>query len=175
MAADHTDRGPDVRAPPPEKKPSLSIDRLTHADVPAVCGLYKRVADSQGPGLPVEIVKTWQPSPLEFTSRMEGITYFVARRDGRLVGAVGCESRHGSCHLLDLAVEPDARHQGVATALLGAAFEWAKRSNLPTVWADVLARYPIVPGLLKKLGFVEAGLLHRHEWAEDVRLFERVL
>ncbi len=175
MAAEHTDRGPDVRAPPPEKKNGVSVDRLTHAEVPAICGLFKRVGDAEAPALPAELAKAWQRSPLEFTSRMEGITYFVARRDGRLVGAVGCESRHGTCHLLDLAVDPDARHGGVATALLTAALEWAKRTNLPTVWADALARYPAVPGLFKKLAFVEAGLLHRHQWGEDVRLFERVL
>jgi len=159
-----------------EKKVSpLVVERLTHSDVPAICGLYKKVGDAQGPGLPAELIKAWQPTPLEFTSRMEGITYFAARRDGRMVGAVGCESVRGAVHLVHLGVDPDARRQGVATALVGAAIDWAKRSNAPVVWADALQRFTGAAALLKRLGFADAGLLHKHEWAEDVRLFERVL
>ena len=106
---------------------------------------------------------------------MEGVTYFAARRDGRMLGTVGCEIRHGTCHLLVLAVEPEARRQGVATALLTAAVEWAKRANVPSVWVDSLARFTAVGALLKRLGFSETGTLHKHEWGEDVCLFERVL
>jgi ribosomal protein S18 acetylase RimI-like enzyme len=175
VAAGQGNRGVDAHAAPGEKKGAVVVERLTHEDVPAICALYKRVGDAQATGLPPELAKGWQHTPLDFTSRMEGITYFAARRDGRMVGAIGCENRHGACHLLDLAVEPEARRQGVATLLLATAVEWAKKSNLPTIWVDALARYATAAALLKKLGFAEAGVLHRHEWGEDIRLFERVL
>jgi GNAT superfamily N-acetyltransferase len=176
VRSDHGDRGGAGAIAPAERKghPAV-VERITHEDVPAVCALYKRVADAQPPGLPPELVKAWQPGPLEFTSHMEGVTYFAARRDGRVVGAVGCEMHHGTGHLLMLAVEPDARRQGVATQLLTAAVEWAKRSNAPTLWVDALARLPAVGALLTRFGFVETGTLHRREWGEDVSLFERVL
>jgi len=158
------------------KTPSpLVVERITHQDVPAVCALYKKVWETEPTALPAEIVKSWQPSPLEFTSWMEGVTYFAARRDGRVIGVVGCELDDGSCHLVDLAVDPEARRQGVASALLATALDWAKRSNAPQVWVDALARFSAATALYAHLGFLECGLLHKHRWNEDVRLFERLL
>jgi GNAT superfamily N-acetyltransferase len=154
----------------------LVVVRITHQDVPEMCALFKRVWDAPPvTGIPAELLKSWQPTPLEFTSGMEGVTYFAARRDGRLVGAIGCEVDHGNCRLLHLAVDADSRRTGVATALLTAAVEWARHSNAAVVWGIALARFTAVPGLLKGLSFAECGLLHRHEWGEDVRLFERIL
>lgn len=176
MRPEQGDRGAESTASPAAPKPQPAVvERITHADVPAICALLKRVADAQPAGLPPELAKAWQPGPLEFTSQMEGVTYFAARREGRILGTVGCEIRHGTCHLMVLAVEPEARRQKVATALLVAAMEWAKHSNAPTVWVDALARFSSVAGLLKHHGFSEAGTLHKHEWGEDVVLFERVL
>lgn len=161
---------------PAEKGPGpLLVERITHQDVPAVCALYKKVWESNPNGLPTPLVKTWQPTPLEFTSWMEGVTYFAGRRDGRLIGAVGCELRDGSCRLVHLAVDPEFRRQGVASALLSAAIDWAKRSNAPEIWVDALSRFAGAASLFRHLGFTECGRLHRHQWSEDVLLFERLL
>lgn len=154
---------------------SWLVERITHVDVPAICVLYKRVWDGDGRGLPTELVKTWQPTPLEFTSWMEGVTYFVARKEGHVVGAIGCEIREGACHLVHLGVDPDARRHGAAAALVGASIEWAKRAGSPVVWADPLDRFPAAARLFHRLGFTECGVLHKHEWNEDVRLFERLI
>jgi [ribosomal protein S18]-alanine N-acetyltransferase len=160
-----------------EAKPvgPLVVERITHQDVPAVCALYKKVWDSEPTGLPAELVKTWQPGPLEFTSRMEGVTYFAARRNGHVVGVVGCEIKDGACHLVHLAVDPDARRQGVASALLATAVDWARRSNAVEVWVDALARFPAAAALFQRLGFQDCGVLHKHTWNQDVRFFERLL
>jgi [ribosomal protein S18]-alanine N-acetyltransferase len=154
----------------------LGVERITTHDVPAVCALYKKVWETEPTGgLPAELVKTWQPGPLEFTSRMEGVTYFAARRNGHVVGIVGCEIKDGSCHLVHLAVDPDARRQGVASALLATAVDWARRANVTEVWVDALARFPAAAELFQRLGFQECGVLHKHLWNQDVRLFERLL
>jgi GNAT superfamily N-acetyltransferase len=155
--------------------PTLQVERITHQDVPAICALYKRVWDGEPAGLPADLVKSWQPTPLEFTSWMEGVTYFAARRESKLVGVVGCEVRRGACHLVHLAVDPETRRQGVASALIGASLEWAKHANAPVVWGDTLARFQSAAALLKHLGFAECGVLHKHEFGEDVHLFERML
>jgi len=172
------DRGGDRPSAAPEKMPPpvpWPVERITHQDVPAICGLYKKVWDADASGLPSELVKTWQPTPLEFTSWMEGVTYFVARREGRVVGAIGCEIRHGACHLVNLAVDPEVRRQGVASAIVAASVDWAKHANAPVVWVDALARFAAAGALFKHLGFAECGVLHKHEWNEDVRLFERLI
>ena len=181
MATEHgSDRG-DEQAPAAAAKYAekgalpVTVERVTHQEVPAICALYKKVVDTQPSDLPVELLKGWQPTPLEFTSWMEGVTYFVARRDSRLIGSVGCEIHHGACHLLHLVVDPEFRRQGVATALVGAAMDWARKANAAVVWTDPLARLTPAVALLKHLGFSEAGELHRYMWAEDVRLFERTV
>jgi ribosomal-protein-alanine N-acetyltransferase len=153
----------------------IVIERLTHQDINDICALYKRVWDAFKGNLAPELVKAWQPTPLEFTSWMEGVTYFAARRDGRMIGAIGCEISDGTCRLMHLAVDPEARRQGVATALTHAAIEWARHSQSRSVWADALARFTEATGVFKSAGFVECGVLHRHYWNEDVRLFELLL
>jgi GNAT superfamily N-acetyltransferase len=173
-----SDRGGE-RAPAPAEKPADGgsvVVRITHQDVPEICALYRRVWESPlPPGLPPDLVKSWQPAPLEFTSWMEGVTYFAARRDNKLLGVIGCEVVHGNCHLVHLAVDPDARRKGIGTALVAAGVEWARHASASQVWVDALARFTGASALFKHLGFAECGLLHKHEWNEDVRLFERIL
>ena len=152
----------------------LSIERITHESIPDVCALYKRVWD-HFPELPADLVKAWSPSPLEFSSWMEGVVYFSARVDGRTVGVIGCEVRDGSCRIVRLAVDPDGRRKGVGSALVLQAVEWARKSKSQSVWGDALGRFTAAAALLKRLGFDECGVFHRHYFGEDVRLFEKVL
>lgn len=156
-------------------KAPVTVERLTHQDVPEITALYKRVWETFRPELPPVMVKSWAPTPLEFTSWMEGVTYFAARRDGKMIGAVGCELNDGACRVVGLVVDPDARRQGVGSSLAAAAVEWAKRNNSHAVWVDALARFSAAAEMLKQQGFSEAGVLHRHRWNEDVRLFEKLL
>ncbi len=173
---DRGDRGPGAVAKPAEKGTlPVAIERVTHQEVPAICALYKKVVEVQPSDLPVELLKGWLPTPLEFTSWMAGVTYFVARKDGHLIGSVGCEIRHGGCHLVNLVVDPEFRRHGVATALVTTAIDWARKSNAAVVWVDPLARLTPAVAVLKHLGFSEVGLLHKHMWAEDVRVFERLI
>jgi len=174
--AQGTDRGGEKPAPPTEKSSSsVAVERVTHQDVAAICALYKKVWDPAPSGVPVELVKAWQPTALEFTSWMGGVTYFAARKDTHLVGVVGCEFFHGTCRLVHLAVDPSVRRHGVGSALVATAVDWAKKGNAASVWVDALRGLVGANALFSHLGFALVGTLHRHEWGEDVCLFEKVV
>jgi len=170
-----SDREESSAKPAPPAPGDLLVERITHRDVPEVAALLKRVWDAQRPELPPELVKEWEPTPLEFTSRMEGVTFYAARRDGRLIGLIGCELDGRSAHFHTLVVDPTARRQGVGSALTRAGIEWARRNGCASIWFDHLTLFTALPPLLKRLGFTEAGVLHRHLYNEDVRYFEQIL
>ena len=90
------------------KSSTLTVERLTHAEIPEICSLFKRVWDAFEPGLSADLAKSWKPTPLEFTSWMERVTYFAAMRDGRIIGTVGCETSDGNCRLIHLVVDREA-------------------------------------------------------------------
>lgn len=163
---------PAPEARPIAAPPGVVIDRVSHEDIPEIAGLYKRVWESPHAGIPTEFLKSAVPNPLEFTSRMEGVTYFVAREGKRLRGIIGCAFSEGSCRLVDLAVDLDVRRRGIAKALVLTAIDWARRNRATAVWVDVLDRFGEAKALFHHLGFAEVGGLHRHRWNEDVRLFE---
>jgi GNAT superfamily N-acetyltransferase len=163
-------------SPPPAPAPRpIVVERLTHQDVPEICNLFRRVWEPYLSGLPAEVQRAWQPTPLEFTSGMEGVTYFSARRDGKLIGVVGCELIDGACHLLNLCVDVEQRRQGVGTALLQAGLEWARHAGAKSLWADLLPRFVEADGLFSQQQFAVAGTLRRHFWGEDVKQYERLL
>ena len=163
---------PAPEAHPIPTPPGVVIDRVSHEDIPEICALYKRVWESPHEGIPAEFLKSAVPTPLEFTSRMEGVTYFVAREGKRLLGIVGCAFSEGNCRLVDLAIDVDARRKGIATALVLTAVDWAGKNHANAVWVDALDRFTEAKALFHDLGFKEAGVLHRHRWNEDVRFFE---
>ena len=162
---------PEVHAIP--APPGIVIDRVSHEDIPEICALYKRVWESPHPGIPPEFLKAAIPTPLEFTSQMEGVTYFVAREGKRLLGIVGTAFSEGNCRLVDLAVDVDARRKGIGKALVLTAVDWAGKNHANVVWIDALDQFSAAKGLFHHLGFAEAGVLHHHRWNEDVRLFEK--
>jgi GNAT superfamily N-acetyltransferase len=166
---------PPPRALPPPSGSGVVIGRLTHQDIPAICALFKKVWDAHRQEIPPELLKTLVPTPLEFSSGMETVTYFAARKDNRFVGVVGVEVENASGHIVTLLVDPEQRRQGIARQLAQAALEWARHANVNSVWVDPLAKFTAAQGLFRALGFTETGLLHRRMWNEDVRFFERVL
>jgi len=159
--------------PPPA--PVLTVTQATHVDIPDICGLYKKVWDEFRGKVPQELERTWAPNPLEFTSMMEGTTYFAARKDKKLVGVVSCSMVEGAMYISHIGVDPDFRRQGVGQALISQCLEWAKRGNAASGWIESLSHFQHALALFRKLGFKESGILHKHLWKEDVTILEKVL
>jgi len=165
---------PVVETRPIPTPAGVVIDRVSHEDIPEICALYKRVWEPPPAGMPIEFVKSAVPTPLEFTSRMEGVTYFVAREGKHLRGVVGTAFSEGNCRLVDIAVDVDARRRGIGKALVLTAVDWARKNRANAVWVDALTRFTEAKALFHHLGFTSAGVLHRHRWNEDVQFFEKI-
>ncbi|PVU81826.1 GNAT family N-acetyltransferase (plasmid) [Cellulomonas sp. WB94] len=97
--------------------------------------------------------------------RLRSSPWWVARRvrpsDGSVVGLVSMISEPGSTsddrHVVGLWVEPDARREGVGTALLAAVVAAARAEEACTVSLWVADDNDAATGLYGRLGFVPTG------------------
>ena len=128
----------------------VDIRRLTYADLPQVIAIERRAFPTPW-SLAMFVLELSKPS---------GIC-LAARRDGRMCGYLVCSRYDTVWHVMNVAVDPDARRTGVATALLSALLERVgdpraqltlevRRSN-----AGAIALY-------EGLGFRAAGVRRRY-------------
>jgi ribosomal-protein-alanine N-acetyltransferase len=92
----------------------LEIRRLTYADLPHVIAIERRAFPTPW-SLAMFVLELSKPS---------GIC-LAALRDGRLVGYLVCSRYDTVWHLMNVAVEPELRRQGIASALIERLFELA--------------------------------------------------
>lgn len=86
----------------------LKIRRLTYSDLPQVVAVERRAFPTPW-SLAMFVLELSKPSG----------ACFAALRDGELVGYVICSRYDTVWHIMNVAVDPAYRRQGVATALLG--------------------------------------------------------
>jgi len=91
---------------------ALEIRRLTYADLPAVIALERRAFPTPW-SLAMFVLELSKPS---------GIC-LAAMRDERLAGYLICSRYDRVWHIMNVAVDPDHRRQGLATALLNRLLE----------------------------------------------------
>jgi ribosomal-protein-alanine N-acetyltransferase len=129
---------------------ALDIRRLTYADLPQVIAIERRAFPTPW-SLAMFVLELSKPS---------GIC-LAARRDGRLCGYLVCSRYDTIWHLMNVAVDPDARRQGVASNLL---------SELLARAGDGDARYTLevresntgAIALYERFAFRAAGMRRRY-------------
>ena len=126
------------------------ISRLTYADLPQVIAIERRAFPTPW-SLAMFVLELSKPS---------GIC-LAARRDGRMCGYLVCSRYDTVWHIMNVAVDPEARRTGVATALPEALLERV---------GDDRARYTLevrqsnaaAIELYQRFGFRTAGLRRRY-------------
>lgn len=84
--------------------------------------------------------------------------YFcVALLEGRVAGYAGMQCACGECYVVNVAVFPECRRRGAATALLSALEQEARRQGGEFLSLEVRASNCEAIRLYTKLGFEEAG------------------
>ncbi|MDP9400218.1 MAG: ribosomal protein S18-alanine N-acetyltransferase [Actinomycetota bacterium] len=128
----------------------LEIRRLTYADLPQVMAIERRAFPTPW-SLAMFVLELSKPTGMCLS----------ALRDGRLVGYVICSRYDTVWHVMNVAVDPDVRRTGVATALLADLVvrldEPDARFTLEVRPSNLAARR-----LYEHFGFRSAGLRKRY-------------
>ena len=83
--------------------------------------------------------------------------WLVAEEDGELAGYVGSQSVMGEADMMNLAVAPDFRRQGIAERLVLELIENLRKQNVSCITLEVRQSNFAAIGLYEKLGFNQVG------------------
>ncbi len=138
-------RGADAPGP-------LTVRRLTYADLPAVLAIERRSFQTPW-SLAMFVLELSKPT---------GICLAIAN-EREIAGYLVCARHADVWHLMNVAVEPDRRRQGIATALIGRLFEDAGPDSRFTLEVRTSNRGAIA--MYERFGFRAAG--HRRRYYHD--------
>ena len=100
----------------------------------------------------------WSEAGLAAELNNETAFFRVAEdADGNVLGYVGMHCVAGECYIDNVAVFPQARRRGVASALLADLVAWAKAEECAFVTLEVRPSNVGAIALYEKFGFTEAG------------------
>ena len=151
------------------------MDFVIRSSDPADAEQLTRLADSvsaEPEGWLISIAGEWRSAGderrfLKALRRYPHAAVFVAEReDGTLVGrlSVGRDPHPASAHVADvgLMVAFDARRQGVGTALLRAAVDWAREAGIRKLELHVFPWNEAAIALYEAFGFEREGFRKGH-------------
>jgi ribosomal-protein-alanine N-acetyltransferase len=130
----------------------LLIRRLTYADLPQVIAIERRAFPAPW-SLAMFVLELSKPS---------GICLAAATEDG-LVGYLVCSRYADVWHLMNVAVSPDARRQGIARTLMERLFDEAGEDARYTL--EVRTSNHGAIAMYERFGFRRAG--HRRRYYHD--------
>lgn len=119
-----------------------------------------------------QLEKRCFPTPWSREALLEELenpnAYFcVALLEGRVAGYAGMQCACGECYIANVAVFPECRRRGAATALLSALGQEARRQGGEFLSLEVRASNCKAIKLYTKLGFEKVG--HRKDFYSDPR------
>jgi RimJ/RimL family protein N-acetyltransferase len=147
------------------------IRHANPSDADQLTGLADAVS-AEPEGWLISVAGEWRSAGderrfLKVLRRYPHAAVFVAEReDGTLVGrlSVGRDPHPASTHVADvgLMVALDARRQGVGTALLQAAVDWAREAGVSKLELHVFPWNEAAIALYEAFGFEREGFRKRH-------------
>ena len=84
--------------------------------------------------------------------------WLVAEVDGTVAGYVGSQTVMDETDMMNIAVHPDYRRQGIAIALIEALIDGLKQKGSHCLTLEVRASNENARSLYEKLGFCEVGI-----------------
>ena len=140
------DPGPEAPAAP------VRLRRLAYADLPAVLAIERRSFQTPW-SLAMFVLELSKPSSI----------CVAAATDDGLVGYLVCSRYADVWHLMNIAVEPDRRREGIATQLMERLFDEAGADARYTL--EVRTSNSVAISMYERFGFRAAG--HRRRYYHD--------
>ena len=128
---------------------AVDIRRLTYADLPQVVAIERRAFTTPW-SLAMFVLELSKPSGVCLAADVEG----------ELAGYLVCSRYDTVWHLMNIAVDPDRRRRGIATALIGALLERVDRDGQLTL--EVRRSNEGAIALYERFGFRSAGVRRRY-------------
>jgi [ribosomal protein S18]-alanine N-acetyltransferase len=135
----------------------VRIRRLSYSDLPSVISIERRSFPTPW-SLAMFVLELSKPS---------GICLAATDEDGRLAGYLVCSRYDTVWHLMNVAVDPQRRRQGIATTLINRLFEEGGSQSPYTLEVRVSNREAIL--MYEQFGFRSAGRRrgYYHDNGED--------
>ena len=128
---------------------AVEIRRLTYADLPQVVAIERRA-----------FTTPWSLAMFVLElSKASGVC-LAADVDGELVGYLICSRYDTIWHVMNVAVDPDRRRRGIASALIGALLE--RVGDDAQVTLEVRRTNQGAVTLYERFGFRSAGVRRRY-------------
>jgi len=145
--------------------PPLEIRRLTYADLPQVIAIERRAFPTPW-SLAMFVLELSKPS---------GIC-LVASTEGRVVGYLICSRYDVVWHVMNVAIDPARRREGIATALLEHLFAQADKPGEQYTLEVRTSNDPAI-ALYERFGFESAGVRpgYYHDNKEDALIMWRTV
>mgnify|MGYP001268699918 FL=1 len=128
---------------------ALDIRRLTYADLPQVIAIERRAFPTP-----------WSLAMFVLELSKPGGECLAVRRGGDLTGYVICSRYEDAWHIMNVAVDPRHRRQGIATALLNELIERLGEDARMTL--EVRPSNAGAIALYERFGFLGAGTRRRY-------------
>lgn len=128
---------------------ALDIRRLTYADLPQVIAIERRAFPTP-----------WSLAMFVLELSKPGGECLAVRRDGALTGYVICSRYEDVWHIMNVAVDPRQRRQGIATALLDELIGRLGEDARMTL--EVRPSNAGAIALYERFGFLGAGTRRRY-------------
>ncbi|MDF1501646.1 GNAT family N-acetyltransferase, partial [Roseisolibacter sp. H3M3-2] len=165
--------------------PDLEVRRADATDVDAAFGVIARCRDA----LAAAGVPQWDavyPTRADVAADVAAGTLFVARRAGRVVGAVAADGRQDAAYadvpwrgaepalvVHRLVVDPDVQGGGIGSALMAHVEALAARHGYASVRLDAYTGNPGSAALYRRRGYHEAGQVRFPRRPLPFHCFER--
>lgn len=125
--------------------PNVTVSQIEHRHIKEIAKLEKECFSTP-----------WSEQTIEDAFKT-GTRFFVAEKNNSVLGYVGISAILDEGYITNVAVFPEARQQGVASALLNSLFEFAKENSLSFISLEVRESNNAAISLYQKFGFKTEG------------------